>query len=506
MRKRSGHAAWSSHWSHRVADPQNLRFKAAAQRALDTAAARGASYADVRFEEDVSERIEVRNGNVATLEDGTSTGYGMRAFYQGSWGFAASADTSDVGLDATAARAVEIAKAGASVATRRFGEAPTDHYVDRFATPIERDPSEVPLGERVALLLDAEKGVHVGPLVAVGRAWIDLWRTEKEFYSSIGSQISQSLYQSGSGLSALAVGEGDAQDRSFPGDIGLYQTGGWEIIEEAQLRENAARIGEEAIALLTASQCPAGTMDVILGGSQVSLQIHESCGHAAELDRIMGWEANFSGTSFLDPEELGKLKYGSDAVTIIIDNTLPRGLATVGYDDEGTKSVQSDIIRNGMLAGFEMSRDTARTIGRTSNACVRSENWRGTPMIRMCNLNLLPGSVPFEALFDGVKHGIYMESNRSWSIDDHRLNFQFGCQIGWEIIDGKRGRMLKNPTYAGVTPQFWNSCDAIADKNSWRAWGTPNCGKGEPMQSGRTAQCAAPARFRNVQVGIGYSG
>ena len=285
---------------------------------------------------------------------------------------------------------------------------------------------------------------------------------------------------------------------------GLYGSGGWELIEQAALRENAARIGEEATALLTAPQCPSGLMDVILGGSQVSLQIHESCGHAAELDRIMGWEANFSGTSFLDPGQLGKLVYGSPLVTIVIDNLLPRGMASVGYDDEGVKSVRSDIVRDGILAGFEMSRDTARTIGRPSNACVRAESWRHVPMVRMCNMNLLPGNVPFDNLFDDVKHGVYMESNRSWSIDDHRLNFQFGCQIGWEIVNGKRGRMLKNPTYAGVTPAFWRSCDAIGDERSWFPWGTPNCGKGEPMQTGRTTQAAAPARFRNVEVGVGY--
>jgi TldD protein len=255
---------------------------------------------------------------------------------------------------------------------------------------------------------------------------------------------------------------------------------------------------------LTAPQCPSGTYDVVLGGSQVSLQIHESCGHPAELDRVMGWEASFSGTSFLEVNELDRLQYGSPAVTIVVDNTMPFGMATCGYDDEGTKSGVSDIVRDGVLRGYEMSNDTARAIGRTSNACVRAQSWEFVPMIRMCNLNLLPGDVPFAGLFDDIRDGIYMESNRSWSIDDRRLNFQFGCQIGWEIKNGKRGRMLKNPTYAGMTPQFWNSCDAIADVQSWNAWGTPNCGKGEPMQTGRTTQAASPARFRGVSVGVGY--
>jgi TldD protein len=285
----------------------------------------------------------------------------------------------------------------------------------------------------------------------------------------------------------------------------LYQSGGWEIVESAKLLEGAPRIAEEAVALLRAPQCPAGTFDVVLGGSQMSLQIHESCGHPAELDRVMGWEANFSGTSFLEIDQIGKLKYGSDIVSIVVDNTLPAGMATCGYDDEGTKSVRSDIVRSGVLVGYEMSNDTARTIGRESNACVRAQSWEYVPMIRMCNLVLLPGSIPFENLFDDVADGVYMESNRSWSIDDRRLNFQFGCEIGWEIKNGKRGRMLKNPTYAGMTPKFWNSCDAIGDERSWFAWGTPNCGKGEPMQTGLTTQASAPARFRNVSVGVGYA-
>ncbi len=483
-----------------------MTFASLAQRALDTASARGAAYADIRFEDGRSERIEVRNGGVATLSDETSIGYGIRALVDGAWGFAAGADLSEAGIDAVAAQAVEIARAGAGVATRRRAHVPVDSYVDTYATPVERDPAGVPLGERVALLLDAERALHATPQISVGRAWIDLWRTEKEFFSTTGSRIAQSLRQTGSGISALAVDEHDAQDRAYPGDNGLYQGGGWEIVELARLRENAARIGEEASQLLSAPQCPAGIYDVILGGSQVSLQIHESCGHAAELDRILGWEANFSGTSFLDPAELGRLAYGSELVTIELDNTLPRGFATVGYDDEGAKSVRSDIIRNGMLAGFEMSRDTARLIGRPTNACVRAESWKHVPMIRMCNLNLHPGTTPFEALFEGIDDGIYMESNRSWSIDDRRLNFQFGCQIGWEIKHGKRGRMLKNPTYGGVTPQFWGACDAIADERSWVPWGTPNCGKGEPIQTGRTTQAAAPARFRKIAVGAGYRG
>ena len=483
-----------------------MQFQDLADRALDTSAALRCDYLDIRFEVARTERVEVRNGAVSSLADGTSTGYGIRALVDGAWGFSAASELSPDGIDATVARAIDLARASAAVARRPLGAAPARAYVDTFATPMLRDPIDVALGERVALLLQAEATLHVDPRIAVGRAWIDLWRTDKFFFSTIGSKIEQRIRQSGSGITAMAVGDGDMQERSFPGDRGLYLSGGWEVVREARLIENAARIAQEAVELLTAPQCSSGTRDIVLGGSQVSLQIHESCGHPAELDRVMGWEANFSGTSFLEIDQLDRLQYGAPGVTIQIDNTLPRGMATCGYDDEGTASGTSDIIRAGLLVGYEMSNDTARAIGRTSNACVRAESWEHVPMIRMCNLNLLPGNVPFEGLFEDIKDGVYMESNRSWSIDDRRLNFQFGCQIGWEIKNGKRGRMLKNPTYAGMTPQFWNSCDAIADKESWFAWGTPNCGKGEPMQTGRTTQAASPARFRNVAVGVGYEG
>ncbi|HVA33524.1 MAG TPA: TldD/PmbA family protein [Candidatus Baltobacteraceae bacterium] len=482
-----------------------MEFGSLAARALDTAKMRGASYADVRFEIQRAERVEVRNGIVAALADTTGSGYGVRALVDGAWGFAASSSLTDEGVDETAARAVAIAAAGAAIARRRIGAAPPAAYVDAFATPMRVDPASVPLGQRVALLLEAERCLHVAPNIAVGRAWLDLWRTDKFFYSTLGSRIEQRLRHAGCGVEAMAVGDGDVQVRTYPGDVGLYQSGGWEIVEAAKLVDGAARIAHEAVALLHAPQCPSGTRDVILGGSQMSLQIHESCGHPAELDRVMGWEANFSGTSFLEIDQLDKLRYGSNLVTVVIDNTLAGGMATCGYDDEGTKSGTSDIVRNGILTGYEMSNDTARAIGRESNACVRAQSWEYVPIIRMCNLNLLPGNVPFENLFDDVADGIYMESNRSWSIDDRRLNFQFGCEIAWEVRNGKRGRMLKNPTYAGMTPQFWNSCDAIADERSWFAWGTPNCGKGEPMQSGLTTQATAPARFRNVNVGVGYA-
>src|SRR5665213_1071330 len=263
-----------------------MEFSAHAERALDTALARGAAYADIRCERTRTERIEVRNGDVAGLSDSHSEGFGLRALVDGAWGFAACALFDDASLDEAAGRAVAMARAGAAASRHRIGTIPLETFVDQYVTPCERDSASVPLGERVALLLDAERALHSAPTIAVGRAWLDLWRTDKEFYSSSGSRIAQTIYQSGGAISALAVGDGDSQVRMWPGDRGMYFGGGWEVLELAELRENAARIGEEAHQLLAAPQCPSGTMDVILGGSQVTLQIHESCGHAAELDPV----------------------------------------------------------------------------------------------------------------------------------------------------------------------------------------------------------------------------
>jgi TldD protein len=483
-----------------------LQFESEAQRVLDTAAKGGAQYADVRFGQTRDEHIEVRNGVVSSLSDGESAGFSVRALVDGAWGFASSANINDAELDRVASLAVAIAKASAKVRGHGISLVPVPPSVASYSTPYEVDPATVSLGERVNYLLGVEKELRAAKGVTVARAWMDIWRTDKYFANSEGSKIDQHLLQCGSAIHALAVGERDVQDRCFPGTGGLYQTGGYEIIRKAKLLDNARRIGEEAVALLDADQCPSGTMDIVLSGDQVSLQIHESIGHALELDRVLGWEANFSGTSFATLDKLGSFRYGSNKVNVVIDMTCPLALATHGFDDEGVKATPVDLIRDGILVGYMAGRDTANTAKVGLSGCVRAEYWGRLPMIRIGNVNLEAGDVPAEHLFDDIKQGVYMESNRSWSIDDKRLNFQFGCQIGYEIKDGKKGRMLKNPTYAGMTPTFWRSCDAIGDTNSWIAWGTPNCGKGEPLQTARSCQGASPTRFRNVSVGVAYGG
>jgi TldD protein len=481
-----------------------VQFESEAQRALDTATAKGADYCDVRFGVNRDEHVEVRNGVVAGLSDGSSSGFSVRAFVDGAWGFSSSASLEPAEIDRVAAQAVAIARASGAVQTHRIELRPAGKFIDAYKTPVEIDPTGISTSERVAYLLAVEKEIRAAKGVTVGRAWIDVWHTKKCFASTEGSRIEQDLVQTGCALSALAVGDGDVQDRQYPGTAGLYQTGGYEIVNSANLLDNARRAGEEAVALLTADQSPSGTMDIVLSGDQTSLQIHESIGHALELDRVLGWEANFSGLSFATLDKLGSFRYGSDIVNVVCDMRCPKALATEGYDDEGTPATSVDLIRNGILVGYMAGRDTASAAKVDLAGCVRAEYWGRLPMIRIGNVNLKPGTASLDELIGDVKQGIYMEANRSWSIDDKRLNFQFGCQIGYEIKNGKKGRLLKNPTYAGMTPEFWASCDAIGDATTWVAWGTPNCGKGEPIQTARSCQGASPTRFRNVSVGVGY--
>ena len=291
------------------------------------------------------------------------------------------------------------------------------------------------------------------------------------------------------------------QTRSFPNSFGRHQIcAGWEAIEAFDLPGNAERMAEEAVALLTADPCPAGTMTVILDATQAAMQVHELCGHPTELDRVLGHEAAYAGTSFLTPDLLGTFRYGSEHVTLTADSTRAPGLGTFGWDDEGVAAQRSVLVDQGVFTGYLSSRETAAAIGQLSNGTMRADGWSRLPIIRMTNINLEPGTSSLEEMIATTEHGVFLEMNRSWSIDDRRLNFQFGTQNGWEIVDGKRTRLVRNPIYSGQTPEFWRSCDAVAGPSEWRMYGVVNCGKGQPSQLMHVGHGAAPCRFRNVRV------
>jgi TldD protein len=242
---------------------------------------------------------------------------------------------------------------------------------------------------------------------------------------------------------------------------------------------------------------------LILDGSQLALQVHESCGHPIELDRVFGSEAAYAGTSFLTTDRLGSFRYGSELVTMTADATLPGALGTFGWDDEGVPAQRTEVVKEGRFVGYLTDRENASRLGLPgSMGAARASGWNRIPLVRMTNVSLEPGTWTLDALIADTADGIYMETNRSWSIDDRRLNFQFGTEVAYAIKGGKRGGLLKNATYTGITPEFWRSCDAICDRDHWVAWGTPNCGKGQPSQTMHTGHGAAPARFRDVRVGV----
>ncbi len=334
-------------------------------------------------------------------------------------------------------------------------------------------------------------------------------RTRQVFVSTLGSIIDQTRTVSGAGFAAYSFQEDEIQKRSYPNSFGgQYQLKGYELIRELDLLAHAPRIAEEVAALHSADQCPQGDFTLILDGSQLGLQIHESIGHPIELDRVLGSEANYAGMSFLTPDHVDTLNYGSDIVNVVCDATPAHGpgLGTFEFDDEGVPAQSVPIISSGKFRNYMTSRETAAAIGQPrSNGTMRADSWAHIPLIRMTNVSLLPGERTLDEVFD-VGHAIYMETNKSWSIDDKRYNFQFGCEIAWEIRNGKRIRMLKNPSYSGISTEFWNSCEAIANRDHWTLWGVPNCGKGQPEQVMGTGHGASPSRFRNVKIGGAYGG
>jgi TldD protein len=415
-------------------------------------------------------------------------------------------------VEATAAHAVEIAKASAQVKQHDIQLAPEKAALADWASPCQIDPFSISIEQNLDLMLRIDSELRSVRGVTLAETNMNFRREELWFVSSEGADIHQTKYTVGAGYAAYAFAGNEIQKRSYPNSFGgQWQNKGYELIHELRLVENARRVGEEAVALLKADQCPEGLFNIILDGSQLGLQIHESVGHPIELDRVLGMEANYAGTSFLTLDKLRTLRYGSGLVNIVADARQEHGpgLGTFAFDDEGVPAQCLPIITQGLFTGYLSSRETAQMVGLSrSGGTLRAEAWNRLPMIRMTNVSILPGEKPLtrEQMISATERGIEMETNRSWSIDDKRYNFQFGCEIGWEIKNGKRTRMLKNPSYSGITTEFWNSMDAICSRDEWVLWGIPHCGKGQPAQVMGTGHGASPARFANIKVGTAYRG
>ena len=462
-------------------------------------------YAEVRFVEEVTERLRVRDGRPEQVATSTSSGVAVRVLGSKTWGFACTPETSEAAVVAAARRAATIARASSVAATPAVVFPEMAPSTGSYATRGAVDPFDVPLDTKLAALDAPVRALRDGePRVATAEAWMEWTRLRKRLVTSEGTDVRQSLSYGACGMHVYVAGaDGASQRRSYPtfqGGEGFQ--GGYERVAGLDLVGNAERVRDEALSLLTAPACPTSTRDLLLGSSQMALQIHESCGHPTELDRALGSEISLAGGSFMQPGMLGKLQYGSPLVTIVADATSASGNGTFGWDDEGVPAGKRALIERGLFVDYLSSRETAAALGRASTGTMRADSWNRTPIIRMVNVSLEAGAAgTLEDLVAATDDGLLVATDKSWSIDDIRLNFQFSCEIAWEIKHGKRTRLLRDPFYTGITPRFWGSCDAICDEREWRLWGINSCGKGDPMQVMNVGHGASAARFRDVTVG-----
>ncbi len=460
-------------------------------------------YADIRWVKRQHENISAFNYNVENLSSHIDEGYGIRVLYNGAWGFACGSIFEEKAARMSIKLAIEIAKASSSINREKisFPRQPATHA--SYASSYQINPFEVSQETKLHYLFYTNEILLKSAKIKFAQSSLDFYRTDKFFINSEGSQIAQSFIESGGFLEASASAGGETQKRSYPASHhSQLRQAGYEYIKELDFPGNAARIREEAIMLLNSPDCPDGETTIILDGYQTALQVHESCGHPVELDRVLGSELSYAGGSFLTLEKYGKFRYGSKSVNITADASLAAGAGSFAYDDEGIKAQRVELVKNGIFSDYLTSRETASAIKKESNGAMRAESWNNIPLVRMTNVNLEPGKESLEELIAGTKNGLYLCTNKSWSIDDLRLNFQFGTEIAWQIKNGRLRNAYKNPVYYSNTPYFWNNCSGVANQASSYLWGIPNCGKGEPSQSMHVGHAVSPARFEKISVGI----
>jgi TldD protein len=469
---------------------------------MDSAAGR-AEYADARFVRTQAERLSTRNGALDQLDSHESEGIGVRVRLAGTWGFAGVRGGDRRDADEALERALAVAEAQPAAGGAELApEPPARGY---WESPMQRDPFEVPLEDKLAVLSACEMGLRTEPGVSLTLAQFQARRVRGLFASTEGALCEQLTTECGGAIAAVAVNGDESQVRSFPASHGgSVAQAGYEHFIGLDLAGAAPRVAAEAAQLLRAPACPPGRTTLILAGEQLGLQVHESLGHALELDRVLGREVSYAGTSFVHPDGIGSMRIGSELVNVTADATSPGGLGTYRWDDEGVRGRREPLVREGVLTGFLSSRETASEVGLArSGGCMRAEGFARQPIVRMTNVNLEPGGAgTLDELLADTGEGLLIETNRSWSIDNRRLHFQFEGEAGWEIKAGGRARLVRNPSYAGRTPAFWAGCDAICSASQWELASLLDCGKGEPGQVMRVSHGSAPARFRDVEVGV----
>jgi TldD protein len=489
-------------------DPNQLAELAAF--AMERARAAGASYADIRInryrDQSVSLRVQAERGTGKTVEvpsvsDNGSFGFGLRVLADGAWGFSASYEVTRDAIARAAAEAVEIARANASLRRKPIELAATPSYRDTYRTKIVTDPFSVPIEQKLELLRNAAARARSVAGVFSVMGWISARLEDRFFASTEGSLIEQHVYQVAPEITATAIEAGrKVKSRTYRPHSGCA---GYELVERADLVGHAQRIGEEAVAHLKAPSVSPGVKDLVLMPTHLGLTIHESIGHSTELDRALGYEANYAGTSFLTPDKLGKMRVGSEIVNVNGDRIRPESLSTCGYDDDGVKTRQFPIIKEGIFVGYQTIRDQAHLIGQSeSMGCCYADSYASVPFQRMPNVWLAPSEKPvtLDDLVSGVEDGILIDGRGSYSIDQQRYNFQFGGDAFWEIKGGKVKGMIADVAYQSRTPDFWAACDGIGGQALWENVGLNNDGKGQPGQINAMSHGCAPARFRRINV------
>jgi predicted Zn-dependent protease len=470
------------------------------------AAAPACDYWTLRLVDETGEGLAVRDDVAEPSRLWRSRGAMITLVANGGLGYAATSDLSPSGLARAVARALELAALHAQLGLFHPSLYPRSALKARYAPEVQQPWGEQRLEDKLARLLHACRQMDRDPRIVERVAWLSHERREQLLISADGAEIEQHWASVHSGVSATAHVAGQTQTRRG-GGAEMPRQGGLERLTEAGFDAAAEQVAEEALALVLAPECPTGTMDLLLLPSQMALQIHESIGHPLELDRILGDERNYAGLSFVTPEMFGRYRYGSPLLNVTFDPGVANELASCAADDEGTAAERQYLIRDGILErplGGALSQARA---GLRGTASARACGWERPPIDRMTNLNLEPGRESLTALIGGIERGVLMETNRSWSIDDSRNKFQFGCELGRLIEDGELKGLVRNPGYRGVSAEFWRSLDGVGGPDTLEVGGVRNCGKGEPNQSVFVGHASPPCRFRGVEVfGGGLSG
>ncbi len=474
----------------------------AADAALARASALGASYADIRINRYRRESIATRERQVQSVSRSTSRGLGVRVLVNGAWGFAATNRVEPAAARAASEEAVAIARANAALVSRKVVLAHADKVVTSWTSAFKRDPFDVPLDTKITFLMKLNEAALAVAGVSFVSSQVLFVDEQKYFVSTEGSRITQRLVRTYPQFSTTAANRatGDFQTRAV---VDRAQLVGYEYVEEYPWLRDAEKAGHEVVEKLKAKPVSAGKYDIVVDPSQLFLAIHESVGHSTELDRALGWEANMAGTSFLKATDAGTRRFGAAIVNLVGDRTQPGGLATTGFDDEGVKADRWHLVRDGMFVDWQTTRELAPLVGQTrSHGCLHADNWSSVPFPRMPNVSLEPAAteVSLDALFSGIKRGLFIEGRGSSSIDQQRYNFQFGGAVIREITNGKLGDMVRDAVYQSRTPDFWASCDGLGGPATYRLWGTSADGKGEPGQTNAVSHGCPPARFRQITV------